>query len=122
MAEMLDEFLAQSGVLGMKWGRRKGSAKTSSKSEDHSISRDLLRSNTKSLTNAELKKVNERLNLEKSYRDLTKNSKPSAKADRIIKDVIKYGKSAQEIYNLYQGPLVQNVLLPKLKGSGVKLP
>lgn len=58
------------GVLGMKWGRRKSriSKSTSKNSNDYNIYKELKRKKTKRLSNSELKKVNERDNLERQYK------------------------------------------------------
>lgn len=77
------------GVLGMKWGVRKqrdsvgrrrsgvkAKPKTTEsekpKSEDYKDSRVLKSKAHEGLSNADLKRLNDRLNLEKQYRDLTK--------------------------------------------------
>lgn len=85
------------GVLGMKWGVRKkkestGRKRTSSskskaakseeekpKSEDYQESRVLKSKAYSGLNNAELKRLNERLNLEKQYKDLTKADQQKGK-------------------------------------------
>lgn len=65
------ESMAQYGVPGMKWGRRKGSGSRASKS------RAPARSTTAHLTDSELKERIARLQMEKTYRELT-TPKPSA--------------------------------------------
>lgn len=65
------------GVKGMKWGVRKdrkrsiSSKRSRSDSKDYTESRDLLKKSPNKLSNAELRKINERLNLEQRYSDLT---------------------------------------------------
>jgi len=74
--------LAHYGILGMKWGRRKGNAKTSSspKSRHHE---DYLRAHTresyKSMSTKRLKEVNDRLQAEKTYKELTTKQKKKGK-------------------------------------------
>lgn len=74
--------LAHYGILGMKWGRRKGNAKTSSspKSRHHE---DYLRAHTresyKSMSTKKLKEVNDRLQAEKTYKELTTKQKKKGK-------------------------------------------
>jgi hypothetical protein len=60
-------YLEHVGILGMKWGRRKGSTPSSS---DHNSVRGLTKKKVHQLSNEELKKVTARLQLEKTYKDL----------------------------------------------------
>ena len=57
------------GILGMKWGRRK-----SRMSQDAREAKALKKKKVSEMSNAELKKLNERRNLERNY----KNLNPSA--------------------------------------------
>ena len=65
------------GIKGMKWGvhkDRKRSVRTKrskSDSSDYSESRNLLTKSPNQLSNAQLRKMNERLNLEQQYSNLT---------------------------------------------------
>lgn len=65
------------GVKGMKWGIRKDRKRTvwekqsPEDSEDYTQSRILLSKPPSQLSNAELRKLNERLNLEQNYSNLT---------------------------------------------------
>lgn len=74
--------LAHYGILGMKWGRRKGNTKasTSPKSRHHE---DYLRAHTgesyKSMSTKKLKEVNDRLQAEKTYKELTTKQKKKGK-------------------------------------------
>ena len=74
--------LAHYGILGMKWGRRKGNTKVSSspKSRHHE---DYLRAHTresyKSMSTKRLKEVNDRLQAEKTYKELTTKQKKKGK-------------------------------------------
>ena len=69
------------GIKGMKWGvrrDRKRSVQTKqskSDSSDYRESRDLLKKSPNQLSNAQLRKVNERLNLEQQYSNLTTTQK-----------------------------------------------
>lgn len=72
------ESLYHFGIMGMHWGRRKtrGASSTRGKgknpSEDHQKKMQLKKKKLSEMSNAELKTFNERLNLEKQYKDLTK--------------------------------------------------
>lgn len=79
------------GVKGMKWGVRKdrkrsiSSKRSRSDSKDYTESRDLLKKSPNKLSNAELRKINERLNLEQQYSNLTTSQKK--KGNRFIDKV-----------------------------------
>ena len=84
------------GVKGMKWGVRKdrkrsiSSKRSRSDSKDYTESRDLLKKSSNKLSNAELRKINERLNLEQQYSNLTTSQKK--KGNRFIDKVGKQMK------------------------------
>lgn len=92
------DFLEHYGVLGMKWGKsggRRGSSKGSKKggsssgsseekkeiitSDDHNKKVKLKRKSLSEMSNAEIKSFNDRMNLEKSYKDLTKAKKSAGR-------------------------------------------
>lgn len=58
------------GVLGMHWGIRR--AFQDKRSTDHIQTKTILKKKVSQMTNAELKAVTTRLQLEKQYKDLTK--------------------------------------------------
>lgn len=72
-SEALD-FLEHYGVKGMKWGVRKDrtgvGASSASASEDHINVAALRKKKVSQLSNAEIKAVTERMNLEKKYREM----------------------------------------------------
>jgi len=62
------------GILGMKWGVRKGKTsggRTSKKSEDFLKTKALRKKKLDQLSNSELRSLNERLQLERQYKTLT---------------------------------------------------
>lgn len=63
-----DSSLAHYGVKGMRWGVRRASRTPSS---DHAETRDLLKKKNMELSTPELKKINNRLQLEKTKNELT---------------------------------------------------
>jgi len=106
----VDTFLEHFGVRGMKWGVRKkasgdGSVESPSKgkpkSEDAKIAgKNLQRSKKQgvgSLSNQDLKALNERMNLESQYKQLNAKKKNQARkiAEDILIDVAK--QSAKEL-------------------------
>lgn len=75
--ELSEDELAHYGKKGMKWGvvRERGKdglvvGKAHGVSEDHKVSRELAAKTQSQMSNAELKKVNERLQLERTNKDL----------------------------------------------------
>ena len=74
------------GIKGMKWGvrrDRKRSVQTKqskSDSSDYRESRDLLKKSPNQLSNAQLRKMNERLNLEQQYSNLTAAQKQTGQS------------------------------------------
>ncbi len=63
--------LTHYGVKGMKWGViRSKRSKQTNQSDDHKDSRVSRKKKTAAMSNAELKRLNERLQLERSNRDL----------------------------------------------------
>lgn len=64
-------YLEHIGVLGMRWGHRRAPMPDTS-SQDHQTTRALRTKKVHELSNDELKKLTTRLQLEKQYRELTK--------------------------------------------------
>lgn len=78
------------GVLGMKWGKRKangsGKRKRIPDSEDSKTTKKILKKKVSQMSNNELKTANQRLQLERQHRDLTKKTNVGKKAvDSFIK-------------------------------------
>lgn len=83
---MTENFLEHFGIKGMKWGvrRKPGSSKKKSAA-----------ATAKTLTNKELKKRVDRLNMEKRYSELSKESSRATMSNgkRIVTDVVEnFGK------------------------------
>lgn len=73
--------LAHYGILGMKWGRRKGNAKASASpgSKHHDYLEAHTKESYKSMSTKKLKQINERLQAEKTYKELTSKQKKKGK-------------------------------------------
>lgn len=102
---MTNKDLKHVGVLGMHWGHRKVNANSSS---DHKTTASLQSKKTHELTNEELKKVTNRLQLEKSYKDLS----PSA---------IRAGKRRVETIIVGAATVVATAYAVKYFTAGVEL-
>lgn len=110
-ADPVDRILAHYGVKGMKWGIRRnkdGSVTRTGKrmkSEDHKEAERLKKKPLYELSNQELRRLNERMQLEQNYKQLmAKEGVSIRKGQRYIKDVLSVAKAAQEVYNLAQSP------------------
>lgn len=101
------EELAHYGILGMKWGRRKGKSSVSSSGSKH---HDYLKAHTKesykSMSTKKLKQINERLQAEKTYKELT--SKQKKKGQNWVTNTLKNVGSQQlgKALNKYVVPAV----------------
>lgn len=104
---MSEQELKHYGVLGMKWGVSKGSSSSGSSrkiktratyrkeqaakdlansSADHKKKKVLMKKKVSEMTNDELREVTTRLQLEKSYKDITKNQISPAK--KFVRDIV----------------------------------
>jgi hypothetical protein len=73
------EFLEHFGIPGMRWGRRKGKKSTTPTSQEHKAKEMLKKKKLSSMTNAEIKTLNERLQLERQFKDLTRSERSAGK-------------------------------------------
>lgn len=94
-----DNYLAHYGVKGMKWGVRKKSSKASADSKEATAAKKKAKkSGSESLSNKELKTIQERRNLEKNARvypkDRSKTSADARDVGGIKKTVNKKGTKA----------------------------
>lgn len=104
---MTSNELKHYGILGMKWGRRKGKSVVSSPGGKH---HDYLEAHTKesykSMSTKKLKQINERLQAEKTYKELT--SKQKKKGQNWVTNTLKQVGSQQlgKALNKYVVPAV----------------
>lgn len=69
-----NDVLMHFGVKGMRWGVRNAESRkriAREESEDYSSTKNLRKQPVSTLSNAELKKINERIQLEQTYKQLT---------------------------------------------------
>lgn len=105
---MSDEDLLHYGVKGMKWGKRKDSSSRAPSSEDHMEVAALRRQETRTLSNKDLKKVNERLQLEANYARL--NPGTTSKGKQFVEGTLAAAKLAANVYAIQTNPAVAAVL------------
>lgn len=83
-----EEALAHYGIKGMRWGVRKDRRSKSKRqpSPDRAKVDDLKKKRYKELTNEELRVLNNRLNMEKQYKDLKKQDMTAGQ--KILNDIM----------------------------------
>lgn len=114
----VDSFLAHYGIKGMKWGvRRKrgadGRVKKEPAHEDATQAKAtkarISTSGTDAVSNADLRKLNERLQLERSYAQLTTQQKQPGRD--YVKTGLLAGKRMNEVIKFAQSPAGQAIAL-----------
>ncbi|UQS94681.1 hypothetical protein SEA_ZEINA_7 [Arthrobacter phage Zeina] len=98
MGRPTDEFLAHFGVKGMKWGKHKAQAEPEPAkprvpaSEDavtyRSAQAKIAGGGTDALSDRELKKVVERMNMEAQYQRLTTPQEKTSSGKRLAEDIL----------------------------------
>lgn len=108
--------LTHYGVLGMKWGRRRGrTTSVSNPSSDHTKAKQLKTKKMSEMSNDELRTLTQRLQLEKQYKDL--NVTPKAKGKKIVTEILT--NSAKQAASKYVNQVVNQQLdsiISKKKG------
>lgn len=106
----------------MKWGKRKGATggrdasgrlrpgQPTPTSHDHNKARKLKKKKASQLSNAELKKLNERLQLETQFAQLQqKQGNKVTKGADTAKKILAVAKTANEVYMLANSPVAKAV-------------
>ena len=125
-AELLEkggDYLSQYGVLGMKWGVRKDRRTRKPKKPDapeYTESRKNKKQRTRTLTNAEIRKTNERLQLEKQLAQLKRDQAIINRGNTAIKGYLALATTAGAVYTFTQTPFGK-VLIAKGKEYITKL-
>jgi hypothetical protein len=109
------------GILGMKWGVRRGSksgsstVKRTSGSDDYQKAKTLKRKSLKDMSNKEIEDLTRRLQLETNYRRLNPvvKSKGRRFAEAALKTVGK--KAAEEFNKQFVGPQVEKIMAQLIK-------
>lgn len=129
--ESKSDELKHYGVLGMKWGRRRpvgkdGLVKGSPKSDDYNESRKLKPRKQSTLSNSELRRINERLRLERENSQLQSRGAINKikTGTAIAGTILAVGTTINTAYTFSQTPAGQNIkkmilkmVYDKTKGS-----
>lgn len=115
------EYLCHYGVLGMRWGHRKGKKKTSKKvgtSKDYKRSKAIQKKSVKQMSNEELKIVTERLRLVNEFHNQASRSMKNGKhwAEAVL------DKQANVYVNYLTSPGMSKKVLGAIKGQNISLP
>lgn len=129
--DLLNNFISHHGVLGMKWGHRKGSS--SSSSPKAKVSEDYIKSEahkqqvkehgTQALSNKELQELVTRMNLEQQHRNLVNNNTKPSKFERgqkHINTVLSVGRTLNDINNLAKSPVGKAIKTGVKAGKAAK--
>lgn len=110
MSDQLEDFLAHYGVKGMKWGRRKarnsddGDRPKRTPSEDHLTAKALKKKRVSEMSNADLKKLTTRMQLEKQYAELTQDSRTVSRGEKFVKRSISVGNTINQVAAFANSP------------------
>lgn len=97
MKNQNNSSLSHVGVLGMKWGRRRGSSDSSSSSPDHQKAQSLKGKKLSDMSNDELRILTGRMQLEKQYKEARKQDTSSGK--RFVAEILSQaGKQVAATY------------------------
>lgn len=116
-----EEYLAHFGVLGMKWGKRNAKTPQIAETPEQRRERVLKSTNAKDLyvnrdvlSTAEITERMNRIKTEKQLAELSAEEKTSAQQK--IDKILKMGKTANDLYQVYNQPIVQG-MINKLSGK-----
>lgn len=102
---VLPDDLTHYGVKGMKWGKRKTATSSLPDSNDHTVSRELVKKPLRSMSNSEVQTLGKRLQLEKSYKELTAKPSKFAIGHKKVKAALGVAATASSIYAFANSPL-----------------
>lgn len=104
LEEEVDEFLDHHGVKGQKWGVRRRSGHSSA-SGDAKTAHGLRKKKLHTLSNADLKAINERMNLEQNFRRMNPSKKDKGK--RAAKGILATAGAGVTVFNMVKSPAGQ---------------
>lgn len=119
----IEDLLEHSGVKGMKWGKRKprdekarakqfGPKKTVKTSSDFKATEAYRGRDPRTLSNKQLKALNERMNLENNYKQNYSKLNPTKKkkGEQAAKEILATVGVGVSMYNLVKSPFGQDAI------------
>lgn len=110
--KQVDDILQHFGIPGMHWGRHKISSinakREANRSDDDKTKRELQKKKVHQMSNVELKRLNERLQLEKQYKDLSKTDISAGR--KFVTDLLT-GSAKQVLSNILTDALTKGAKL-----------
>lgn len=125
-----DNYLAHYGIKGMKWGVRKKrkSSVSRDKREARRLMKQTYKKGTQSLSNKELEKLNKRMQLEQSHKELRKKTGFLTRAGKSAAVTMVAGAAgavlvpyAKEQGKKYGAHIVKKYVLPNLKKAAANI-
>lgn len=116
MTKNAEAFLAHHGVLGMKWGKHlmaKNLVKVPKRAPshpDHQVKADLLKRPARTLSNEELKQINNRLNLERPTVQIQKNRTAISRGKKAVAGVLAVGATVGSLVALVESKHGQKMI------------
>ena len=98
-----EDILKHYGVLGMKWGRRKGEQDSTPASQDHINAQTFRQKGIHSLSNDELRQLNQRTQLETDYARLNPSNFKKGKA--VVSEILLAAATVRTAYNYVNSPM-----------------
>ena len=98
---MNNDYLQHYGILGMRWGVKKASSR-SSESQHEDYVKAHSKKSVKSMSDDELRERNKRLQMEKNYSDLTKKTSYGKKVVKAITSTAATITALEASYKVYK--------------------
>lgn len=99
----VDDILEHFGVIGMKWGKHKAGVEAAPASKDAQEAKSFRSAGVHSLSNDELRKLNQRTQLETDYARLNPSKLKKGKA--VVAEVLIAAATIRTVYNYVNSPM-----------------
>lgn len=104
----IGEALVHFGILGMRWGRRRGRSATPGHADSEAV-KALRKKNVSELSDAELKKLNNRMQLERQFKEL--KAADVSPGRKLVTDILR--DSGKELAKDFVKTTVKTALNPE---------
>ena len=106
-AEIEEDALAHYGVKGMQWGVRKRGPMSQDAAKVKKLRTRAKKQGLQNLQNKEIQKINERLQLERKYRDLKRETSTLTRGQKAVAVGLSLAGTAASVYALKDNPAVK---------------